>query len=827
MTMTLEQTTAHAPNPILVSAIQAIAARCDGASSNDGQGFNGTDSKFGKKLASTPPEVWTPALQRKAWVMLHKYQGQLVKSGIDYTAIPEPPEARGADDIRCIDVRGGKVLVFLPYGDIAYPKSGLGAIWNRDLRGWQVSVAKYGSVVTWAGRYNVPITDRAMAILNEVDTSANPAEPAGHAFISEGSIALRFDYNPNIVDAVRTIPNRRWDSAKKLWLVSKECVSFVRKIAEEYNITLTDEVKDLPDVDMGNGSVVSVHERNFALSFPYDAQTISLVRQMPGSSWNPSKRAWLVPIEAADEVLAFVSQQGAVVTPDAMALLKEAADVRDIIASSSANDAELVIEGFGKPNLQLFPYQRAGVRYAMRAMGFEYADGKFTKVREGNEGVLIGDEMGLGKTPQGLGVLKAANAFPAVVVVPASLKINWKREAEKWIDGVRVAVLSGTSGNLPDADIYVVNYDVLDHWYSKFGNIKGLVLDESHYIKNGSTIRAKACISLSEKVTDDGVRVCLSGTAIVNQPLELMTQLKVLNRLGDFGGSSQFRNTYGRSNARTLASLNRKLRATCYVRRRKADVLTELPPKMWSEVLIEGDKNIMKEYKKAEADIVKYLSEEALRIARESGASDKEAQNEAWQRALRARGAEHLVSISTLKQLAAKAKMKAAEQWIQDFLAQDKKLVVFGWHTEVVDMVADNFAGNCKIQGGVSMKKRQEAVDAFQQSDDQKVIACQIKAAGVGLTLTAASDVLFIEQGWTPADMEQAVDRCHRIGQTDSVTGWLMLTQNTIDEDIAALIERKRGIVNRAIDGSDDDEQEDNSLLGDLIVALAQRGMAQ
>jgi len=313
----------------------------------------------------------------------------------------------------------------------------------------------------------------------------------------------------------------------------------------------------------------------------------------------------------------------------------------------------------------------------------------------------------------------------------------------------------------------------------------------------------------------------------VNQPLELMTQLKVLNRLGDFGGSSQFRNTYGRSNARTLASLNRKLRATCYVRRRKADVLTELPPKMWSEVLIEGDKNIMKEYKKAEADIVKYLSEEALRIARESGASDKEAQNEAWQRALRARGAEHLVSISTLKQLAAKAKMKAAEQWIQDFLAQDKKLVVFGWHTEVVDMVADNFAGNCKIQGGVSMKKRQEAVDAFQQSDDQKVIACQIKAAGVGLTLTAASDVLFIEQGWTPADMEQAVDRCHRIGQTDSVTGWLMLTQNTIDEDIAALIERKRGIVNRAIDGSDDDEQEDNSLLGDLIVALAQRGMAQ
>ena len=140
-------------------------------------------------------------------------------------------------------------------------------------------------------------------------------------------------------------------------------------------------------------------------------------------------------------------------------------------------------------------------------------------------------------------------------------------------------------------------------------------------------------------------------------------------------------------------------------------------------------------------------------------------------------------------------------------------------------MVADKFSDGVKIQGGVTVEKRQEFVDKFQNADEQKVIACQIKAAGVGLTLTASSDVLFIEQGWTPADMEQAVDRCHRIGQTDSVTGWLMLTANTIDEDIAALIDAKRKIVNRATDGSDDDEQEDTSLLGDLLVSLAERGM--
>jgi SNF2 family DNA or RNA helicase len=319
----------------------------------------------------------------------------------------------------------------------------------------------------------------------------------------------------------------------------------------------------------------------------------------------------------------------------------------------------------------------------------------------------------------------------------------------------------------------------------------------------------------------------LSGTPIVNTPTEIVTQLRVINRLEDFGGATKFRNTYGRATARNLAALNRKLRSTCYVRRRKADVLTELPPKMWSQVVVEGDPKIMTEYREAEANIVSYLAELARQMALDSGLSDKEAQEEAWRKAMRARAAEQLVAISTLKQLSAKAKMNAAKEWIENFLENDKKLVVFGWHRDVVDLIAENFSNGVKIQGGISAEKRQVAVDLFQTEDKQKVIACNIKAAGVGLTLTSASDVLFLEQGWTPADMEQAVDRCHRIGQTDSVTGWLMVTANTIDEDIAMLIDNKRTIVNRAIDGSDSDEMEEHSLLGDLLVSLAERGMSQ
>jgi SWI/SNF-related matrix-associated actin-dependent regulator 1 of chromatin subfamily A len=244
--------------------------------------------------------------------------------------------------------------------------------------------------------------------------------------------------------------------------------------------------------------------------------------------------------------------------------------------------------------------------------------------------------------------------------------------------------------------------------------------------------------------------------------------------------------------------------------------------------MVEGDPAIMKEYKKAEADIIRYLADLARKISLESGADTEEARRAAIVKSIRARAAEQLVAITTLKQLAAKAKAKVAREWVDNFLANDKKLIVFGWHREIVDDIATNFAGGIKIQGGISAVKRQEAVDLFQNSDEQKVIACQIKAAGVGLTLTAASDVLFIEQGWTPGEMDQAVDRSHRIGQQDSVTGWVMIVAETIDEDIARLIEHKRSVVDRAIDGSNlDDEELQQSAETELLVMLAERGLEE
>jgi len=808
---------------LLYEAVIALAQRCDGAFQQDGQGFNGPDSKFGKQLASTPFEAWGKSVEAQAYEMLAKYGKQLSALGISYADIPKPdakPASR-VKGVRAIDLRNGKIIVTIPYGDTANPKGPLNAYWHRDERGWVVASSRYGRVMTWAEQNGISVSERAKEFLDNI-----PKLEMGRIELDGMNLVFRFDYNPDIVEAVRTIPGRRFDRETSLWYVPKEAISIVRKFAKDYDFSLSDEAKALPDVEVNVGPKILVHGNSFALSFTYDAELISQVREMPGSEWSPELRLWLVPTECVEEVLKFHQQHNARLSPDARELIHAAESVQDVIAASAAHDAEITVPGFGGSGYELMAFQRAGVAYGMRALNYEYQDGEWARVAEPTGGgVLIGDEMGLGKTVQGLAMLKATEAFPAVIVCPASLKLNWEREAKKWISGINVHVVSGTSGEVPEADLYVINYDILTWWVEKFPPIKGIVLDESHYIKNGTAQRSKAAIRLADKVPIEGTRVCLSGTPVVNMPLELMTQLRVIDRLDDFGGASKFRSAYGRSSSRALAMLNRKLRSICYVRRRKMEVLTELPPKIWSEVIVEGDKAVMKEYKKAEADIIKYLTDLALKLALESGADTKEAQHEAWQKALRARAAEHLVAIATLKQLAAKAKMKAAEEWVADFLENDKKLVAFGWHTDVVNMVSEKFADGCKIQGGVSMEKRQAAVDRFQNSDSQKVIACQIKAAGVGLTLTAASDVLFLEQGWTPADMDQAVDRCHRIGQQDSVTGWLMITKDTIDEDIAALIQAKRVVVNQATDGVLTDDENEGSMAGDLLVGLVERGL--
>jgi len=167
--------------------------------------------------------------------------------------------------------------------------------------------------------------------------------------------------------------------------------------------------------------------------------------------------------------------------------------------------------------------------------------------------------------------------------------------------------------------------------------------------------------------------------------------------------------------------------------------------------------------------------------------------------------AETLVRIEALKQLAAKGKIRQAMEWIDNFLEQGGKLVVFAIHRTIIDLLMERYT-NCavKIDGSVSIEDRQKAVDRFQTDDSVRLFVGNVKAAGVGITLTVSSSVAFLEYPWSPGDMEQAEDRCHRIGQKDSVNIYYLIAQGTIEEQICKLIDSKRLVLNAVLEGKDD-----------------------
>ena len=216
------------------------------------------------------------------------------------------------------------------------------------------------------------------------------------------------------------------------------------------------------------------------------------------------------------------------VEPDALALLQEVreehARAAGLVALSAATDAPLHVPGLGG---ELKPFQRAGVNYLLS-----------------QRRAFLADEQGLGKTIEALATLEADGAYPAVVVCPASLKLNWLRELERWLPARTVQVLVGTGAGAPVAasDITIVNYDIVGARLDALRALapRALVLDESHYCKNAAAKRTQAVQRLSAVVPQEGLVLALTGTPVMNRPAELISQLRILGRLGDFGSGVQF-----------------------------------------------------------------------------------------------------------------------------------------------------------------------------------------------------------------------------------------------------------------------------------------------
>jgi superfamily II DNA or RNA helicase len=467
-------------------------------------------------------------------------------------------------------------------------------------------------------------------------------------------------------------------------------------------------------------------------------------------------------------------------------LMAEHAHGEELVALSRAHSAE-----FDPPpglNGTLMPFQTAGVVYALR-----------------QKRTFIADEQGLGKTVQALTAIESADAYPAVVVCPASLKLNWLRECTRWLPGRRAEPLSGRRGPLPIADIIVVNYDVLEARADALADIEpgAIVFDESHYVKNPKANRTKAAIDLSARLPQDALRLALTGTPLVNRPRELVPQLRALGRLGDFGSGASFERRFEGQEARER--LHWHLRGTCYVRRRKDEVLTQLPPKRRITVPVPLANE--HEYRHLEEDLVDWLRHAVV---------DPEQLAEKIDSALRA---EALVKLNALRHVAARGKLHAAIEWIKAFLESGERLVVFAHHRDIQAELVHMFPRAARILGSDSVEERQRNVELFQKKrGGASLVICSLEAASHGFTLTAAASVAFLELGWTPAKHDQAEDRVHRIGQDRHVTAWYLLAADTIDERIAALIDHKRAVVGSVTDGTAGSEA---TVIDRLLVDLA------
>lgn len=413
----------------------------------------------------------------------------------------------------------------------------------------------------------------------------------------------------------------------------------------------------------------------------------------------------------------------------------------------------------------LRPYQVQGVE-------------KLIELTTKRNAAILADEPGLGKTIQVVEYINRTLPDEVLVVCPASLRINWCKELNAWLD---------IPEDFQDFSIAVASYESVVSFQEAYTtkHYSLVVFDEAHYLKNPAAKRTKACLAIPADT-----RLFLTGTPVVNRPMDLFP---ILQAIGLKYSKQEFGKRYCNghlvqirwkprkfawdfSGASRTEELNTNLRKHCMVRRTKAEVLTELPSKIRQVIELDiphGESVALRDAVNRMFDGMKSAAEnlsELKRIAFEELA------------AARLENAKH--------------KLPYVLDYLRDLLEEESQVVVFAHHREIVAAIAEAIPGAVKLYGGMSDRQKDAAVSAF-QSGKAPVFVGQIQAAGVGLTLTAARTVLFAELDWVPGNVIQAEDRCHRMGQTDTVRVIHLVAKDSVDARMVRALVDKQNIIER------------------------------
>lgn len=552
----------------------------------------------------------------------------------------------------------------------------------------------------------------------------------------------------------------------------------------------------------------------YRVQFDYHPQLVEVIKRIPSKPrYDSTDRAWLVSINdsrypVGQDASWYIERfaQWAIYMKLCSAVRK-----REVTEDMNYDLPDMKkFDGEHYMLLQPYEYQLEGVEYAIT-----------------HKRCIFGDQPGLGKTLQAIcTVVKAhkeatiyGESFPALVICPAALKVNWQREFKKFA-GINAIILDDhnrqtwnsfyeckKADGSPLCEVFITNYESLKKFFVKRVNeeskftmksiafdprislFQSVIIDESHKCKSSKTQQGKFVEGICK-----GKRfvLALTGTPVVNNNTDLIQQLKILGRLEDFGGYSHFVEKYcdGPKQASNVKELNWRLWNCCFFRREKSKVLTQLPDK--TRQYLQVDISNMKEYQHAEADIVKYLKQY-------KNASDSQVQ--------RSMNGAVMVKMGILKQISARGKIKAMSEFIHDVIDGGEKLIVFAYLKEVIAELKKEFPRAVTVTGSDNINQKQFAVDSFQNNPDCKLIILNYKSGGTGLTLTASSRVAFIEFPWTFSDCEQAEDRAHRNGQKNSVNCYYFLGKDTIDKYMYDVIQTKKNIAN-GVTGTDDQVEE-------------------
>lgn len=533
----------------------------------------------------------------------------------------------------------------------------------------------------------------------------------------------------------------------------------------------------------------------FKIEFKPLPKILAAVKDLPGREFVWHNKTWKVPAQHRNEVERFAKAHNL-----------QFGHVQVVESNQVFENDELPELTIDIPTRrELRPYQKPGIAYIM------------LKRR-----LIIGDDMGLGKTMQAVVALAGLHqtgvtVFPSLVICPSSVKLNWQREFELATYIKAIVMSPQIKMTWPEfyrvglSQVFIVNYESLKKYFvvdikempkgkrPKITDItfnknieifKSVVIDEVHRIKDSKTLQYKFTRGIAK---NKETILALTGTAVINSPLDLASQLTVIGRLPEFGGYTYFQDHYcgGPKGASNLKELNYKLKQICYYRRNKTDpeIKKYLPDKLRQVVICELNPTSRKEYHDAQKDLESYMK------------NYKQASDEQIKKSMKG---EVMVRIGILKNISARGKLADAFDYIRDVVESGQKIVVFCNLKEIIQHVLDKFPKSVRITGSEDDKQKQAAVDKFQSDPDCLLAACNLKAAGVGITLTASQQVCFIEFGWHPAIMDQAEDRCYRLGQHANVMCTYFLGKDTIDEWNYELIQTKREIAN-TVTGNEDD----------------------